>query len=162
MEDIIRLDRVSIFRDQLSFLIPRDWVEGESEEDYYLYHAANTDSGWLRVSLLTRELAKETPADRLHRLHLKWRSEDEDHVFIEERTNNVIRVREKDTEQDGELLCLYYWYVANLVEPNLVQEAIFYFTVLRARIHNPQTLDMIKIVGELVTQAQFSRANLVN
>jgi hypothetical protein len=39
MEDIIRLDRVSIFRDQLSFLIPRHWVEGESEEDCYLYHA---------------------------------------------------------------------------------------------------------------------------
>jgi hypothetical protein len=39
MEDIIRLDGVSIFRDQLSFLIPRDYLEGEpdgeSEEDYY-------------------------------------------------------------------------------------------------------------------------------
>jgi hypothetical protein len=42
---------------------------------------------------------------------------------------------------------------------NLVQEAIFSFTVLRARIHNPQTLDMVKVVGELVTQAQFLRAN---
>jgi hypothetical protein len=162
MEDIIRLDRVPIFRDQLSFLIPCDWVEGESKEDYYLFHAPNTDSGWLRVSLLTRELAKETPADRLHRLHLKWRSKDEDHGFIEERTNNVIRVREKDTEQDGETLRLYYWCVANRVQPNLVQEAIFSFTVLGARIHNPQTLDMVKVVGELVTQAQFSRANLVN
>jgi hypothetical protein len=56
----------------------------------------------------------------------------EDHVFIEERTNNVIRVGEKDTEQDGELLRRYYRYVANLVQPNLVQEAIFSFTVLRA------------------------------
>jgi hypothetical protein len=162
MEDIIRLDRVSIFRDQLSFLIPRDWVEGESEEDYYLYHAPNTDSDGLRVSLLTRELATETPADRRHRLHLKWRSEGEGHVFIEERTNNVIRVGEKDTEQDGELLRLDYRYVANFVQPNLMQEAIFSFTVLRTRIHNPQTLDMVKVVGELVTQAQFSRANLVN
>ena len=162
MEDIIRLDRVSIFRDQLSFLIPRDWVEGESEEvDHYLYHAPNTDSGWLRVSLITLRLEKETPADRLHRLHLKWRSEDQNNVFIEERTNNVIRVHEKDSEED-DLMRLYYWHVANLVEPNSVQEAIFSFTVLRDRIHDPRTLHIVKVVGELVTQAQFSPANFVN
>jgi hypothetical protein len=105
MEDIIRLDGVSTFRDQLSFLIPRDWVEGESEEDHYLYRAPNTDSGWLRVSLISLKVDKETPTERLHRLHSQWRSEDEDNVFIE-RTNNVIRVRKKDTEQNGELLRL--------------------------------------------------------
>ena len=162
MGETNRLDRVSTFRDQLSFLIPRDWVEGESEEDHYLYHAPNTDSGWLRVSLISLKVDKETPAERLQRLHLQWRSEDQDNVFIEERTNNVIRVRKKDTEQNGELLRLYYWYVANLVEPDLVQEAVFSFTILRAKSDDQQTLHMIEVVGELVTQARFSRANLVN
>lgn len=48
-----RLDRVLIFDDKLSFLIPNDWIEGEEEPDHYLYHLPNADSGWFRVSLMT-------------------------------------------------------------------------------------------------------------
>ena len=32
----VRLDRVAIFGDQLSFLIPHEWIEGEGETDHYL------------------------------------------------------------------------------------------------------------------------------
>ena len=35
----VRPDRVFTFGDQLSFLIPHDWVEADEEADHYLYHA---------------------------------------------------------------------------------------------------------------------------
>jgi hypothetical protein len=62
----IRLDRVSTFGDQLSFLIPHEWIEGENEGNNYLYHAPNADSGWLRASLLSlRNTSKEQLRDLL-------------------------------------------------------------------------------------------------
>jgi hypothetical protein len=39
MGETIRLDRVFLFRNQISFLIPHDWVEGDGQDDFYLYHA---------------------------------------------------------------------------------------------------------------------------
>ena len=48
-----RLDRVSIFGEQLSFLIPHEWEEFDEDGKNYLYHAPNVRSGWLRVSLIS-------------------------------------------------------------------------------------------------------------
>jgi hypothetical protein len=36
MGNVTRLDRVSVFGNTLSFLIPHDWIEGQSEDDHYL------------------------------------------------------------------------------------------------------------------------------
>lgn len=63
---ITRLDRVSIFGDKLSFLIPHEWVEDTDEaEDVYLYHAPGTDSGWLRLSLITAKNSSAKARDLL-------------------------------------------------------------------------------------------------
>jgi hypothetical protein len=67
MEKTTRLDRVSIFGGKLSFLIPHEWIE-EVEGDNYLYHEPGTDSGWLRVSLITLQNADETPTQGLSRI----------------------------------------------------------------------------------------------
>jgi hypothetical protein len=61
----VRLDRVFTFGDQLSFLIPHDWVEADEEPDHYLYHAPNADSGWLRVSLITLRDSRTSSRERL-------------------------------------------------------------------------------------------------
>ena len=46
------LDEVSVFGGKLSFLLPHDWEEMETEQDnVYLYSQPKTDSGWFRVSL---------------------------------------------------------------------------------------------------------------
>ena len=63
-----RLDRVLTFGDQLSFLIPYEWVEGEGEPDHYLYHAPNADSGWLRVSLITLKDPGKASREQLYKL----------------------------------------------------------------------------------------------
>jgi hypothetical protein len=46
MGRVTRLDRVFIFRNMLSFLIPHEWIE-TAEGDNYLYCQPKTDSGWL-------------------------------------------------------------------------------------------------------------------
>ena len=51
-----RLDAVSIFEDKLTFLIPHEWVEVESNEnDVYEYQLPNATSGFFRVSLITTD-----------------------------------------------------------------------------------------------------------
>jgi hypothetical protein len=114
MEKITRLDRVSIFGGKLSFLIPHEWIE-EDEGDDYLYHEPGTDSGWLRVSLITSRSAEKTPVQRL-----KQHFEGEDNVTVDKQTGNMVRFSEKDSEEEGALIHNYNWMVANVVLPYLV------------------------------------------
>lgn len=162
MGDAIRLDRVFVFADQLSFLIPHDWVKGEAEHDHYLYHAPDTDSGWLRVSLVSLKVKDQPPSERLDRLYKKWRQEHGDAVYVEEETQNVVRVRENDSVEAGSGAYVYYWYVANSSMPDLVHEAVFTFTILKKRIEESKTKDMVALIWNLVTHAQFSQPARTN
>jgi hypothetical protein len=150
MEKITRLDRVSIFGGKLSFLIPHEWIE-EDEGDNYLYHEPETNSGWLRVTLITFRNAEEEPAQRLKR-HF----EGQDNVNVEKETGNVVRFSEKDSEEKGVLIHNYNWMVANVVLPDLVCEAVFSYTVLLDRVNAEKTRAVVRLVGDLVSQADFS------
>jgi hypothetical protein len=150
MEKITRLDRVSIFGGKLSFLIPHEWIE-KDEGGNYLYHEPETDSGWLRVSLITFRNAEEAPAQRLKR-HF----EGKDNVTVEKQTGNVVRFFEKDSEEEGVLIHNYYWMVANVALPDMVYEAVFSYTVLLDRVNTENTRTTVRLIGELVSQADFS------
>jgi|ERR1700722_1778173 hypothetical protein len=150
MEKITRLDRVSIFGGKLSFLIPHEWIE-EDEGDNYLYQEPETDSGWLRVTLITFRNAEEEPGQRLKR-HF----EGQDNVTVEKRTGNVVRFYEKDSEEEGVLIHNYNWTVANVVLPDMVREAVFSYTVLLDRVKMENTRTTVLLIGELVSQAEFS------
>ena len=154
MANIGRLDRVSIFGDKLSFLVPHDWVE-KLDEDHYLYSDPETDSGWLRVTLLTlRTVDDEPPTERLKQLF-----ESKENVTVEGQTKNVVCACEKDTEEGGERIHLYYWKVANVVPPDLIREAVFSYTVLRERTNEEETIQVVKTIGQLVSQAEFLRSS---
>jgi hypothetical protein len=121
MKNEFRMDRVYIFGDQLSFLVPHEWAEEDvGEENYYQYHEPGTDSGWCRVSLVTTKLRNEKPSEHLSR----WIIEHEN-AFIEEKTGNRIRTSEKHRVDGGEQLSIYFWYVLNVVAPDSVYEAVF-------------------------------------
>jgi len=161
MGETIRLDRVFAFRNQISFLIPHDWVEADASDDFYLYHAPQTESGWLRVSLTTLALTGETPSERLQRLQDKWLEDEGVRVFHEEETRNLLKKWEKDTVEDGEPIHLFYWSVANKVEPDSVLVALFSYTVLSDRMNELGTIDTVNLVEELVSMTLFSRPHVI-
>ena len=144
-----RLDEVFTFDDQLSFLIPHEWVEGDPEGSAYLYHSPDGDSGWLRVSLVTSR-ESSNPAERLHDLF-----RDKPNYWMEEETENLVYHYEKDAEQDGDLLHIYYWLVGNLQEPDLIQEAIFSYTVLRDQVSAESNREMIAVLSQVLPRALF-------
>jgi hypothetical protein len=150
MERITRLDRVFVFGDRLSFLVPREWIEQLEEDNCYLYQRPKTDSGWLRVSLITSNVVQGTPAQKLKRLFAK-----RDNVRIDEETGNLVSSYEKDSDQNGVALHIYYWMVANTVLPDLIREAVFSYTILRERTSDEETIEAVKVIGQLVSQAQF-------
>ena len=103
MGNATRLDRVWVFGDALSFLIPHEWIEGQSEDDHYVYHSPEAKSGWLRVSLITVEVPKENLLRKLDKIF-----EGEKHVTIEEQTGNRLSTWEKDSEEDRVPIHLFY------------------------------------------------------
>jgi hypothetical protein len=150
MEETTRLDEVTIFGGKLSFLIPHDWEE-TVEENLYLYSQPKTDSGWFRVSLNTSRAVGEMPAERLRRLF-----EGRQNLTHDERTGNVVCSYERDAEEEGVKIHLYYWIVANVVEPDLVREAVFSYAVLSERTSEEQTRKMLNLIGQMTSRAIFN------
>ncbi len=152
MNQQIRLDEVGVFGEKIRFLIPHEWVEGEDEENTYLYHAPETHSGWLRVSLIT--INSDEPAERLQQLFT-----DSDDLTISEKNGNYVDRSEKISHEDGNDIHIYYWKVANVVLPNCVLEALFSYTILAERRDQIQTQETVKLVGQLVAEAILSNGS---
>src|SRR5262249_50423002 len=137
-----------IFGDKLRFLIPHEWVEGEDENNTYLYHAPNTNSGWLRVSLITVNTV-EPAMERLRAIF------GDSTTTTDSKTGNLVELTEKDSLEDGSPIHIYSWKVANAVPPNVVREAIFSYTVLAAQMQDSETQRTVRLLSELVSQAVF-------
>ena len=152
MAETTRLDEVTVFDGKLSFLIPHDWEEIETEQDnVYVYSQSQTDSGWFRVSLNTATVVAVPPGEKLKRIFEK-----RENVSRDEQTGNLVHAYERDSEEDGVKIHLYYWIVANAVEPNLVREAVFSYTVLSERVNDEETTAMLGLLRQLVGRANFN------
>jgi len=134
----------------LSFLIPHDWEE-TLKEDHYLYSLVGADSGWFRVSLNTFSAVDETPTQMLKRLF-----DGRENVTHDEQTGNCVCTYERNSGEEGAAIHLYYWIAARVVEPDLVREAVFSFTVLSERTNDQRTTQMLNLIGQIVNGANFS------
>ena len=150
MSDVRRLDAVSVFNAKLTFLIPHEWIQvEEADEGTHLYQAPDAQSGWFRVSLITKNDVV-CPAEQLRELFSEYAN-----VEVNERTGNLIRRSEKDTIQEGVRLHIHYWFVGGCVLPNIVREAVFSYTVLADVANNEETQSEVKFLGQLVREARF-------
>jgi hypothetical protein len=152
----VRLDRVFTFADQLSFLIPHEWIEVEDEPDTYMYHAPNADSGWFRVSLITSK--NPTSKDKLRNLIAERAEKECGRVY--ESGDNIVVAWERLSEQDGVPICLCWWVVAHCFESGLGHEAIFSYTILRQHRQDPQTMERISLLAQLVSAAEFAERHV--
>jgi hypothetical protein len=147
---IKRLDAVSIFNDKLTFLIPHEWTEVESDEnDVYQYQLPDARSGFFRVSLITGQ----GPAEKLRNSFQKEHGT----VEVTPTTGNLLARSEKASIQDGTRIHIYYWFVAGSVAPDAIREAVFSYTVLADLVDDSETQSDVKIIGQLVADARFHR-----
>ena len=147
---INRLDAVSIFNDKLTFLIPHEWIEVESDEkDVYQYQLPDAISGFFRVSLVTGH----GPAEKLRKSFQK----EHGNVEVNPATGNFIARSEKASTQDGTQLHIYYWFVGGSVAPEVIREAVFSYTVLADLSDDSETQSDVKIIGQLIADARFDR-----
>jgi len=103
------------------------------------------------VSLNTSTVVEGTPTEKLKKLF-----ENRESVWRDEQTGNLLHSYERDSEQDGVKIHLYYWIVANVVEPNLVREAVFSYTVLSEHLNDEETATTLRLLKQLVGQACFN------
>lgn len=116
---------------------------------HYLYHAPETDSGWLRVSLIT--IATPTPADRLRALFA-----DSKNSYTSKKRGNLVEPSEKNSHENGTDIYIYYWKVANVVHPNHVLEAVFSYTIRAERRDQSETREEVELMGSLASEVIFS------
>jgi hypothetical protein len=155
---MLRLDRVFPFNEKLSFLIPHEWSE-EWDTDHYLYQAPSTDSGWLRVSLITLTNPEACSRERLGEL-LHERARKEAGEFYESGENIVASWRQL-SEESGSPICNYWWAVGYSFGPNLAREALFSYTILRDRSDETEIRETVSLIGRLVAEVQFANPNIV-
>jgi hypothetical protein len=91
------------------------------------------------------------PAEKLKRIFEK-----RENVSRDKQTGNLVHAYERDSEEDGVKIHLYYWIVANVVEPNLVREAVFSYTVLHERVNDEDTARMLGLLRQIVSRADFN------
>ena len=149
----IRLDRVFPFNEKLSFLIPHEWTE-EFDTDHYLYQAPNTDSGWLRVSLITLTNAGKCSKERLTELINERAHQEAGELY--ESGENIVAAWKQLSEEGGFPICNYWWAVAHSFSPNLAREALFSYTILRERSEDAETRKTVSLISKLVADAQFN------
>jgi hypothetical protein len=77
--------------------------------------------------------------------------------WVDEKTGNLVNSYEKDIEQDGELLHIYYWLVGNYVPPDLVHEDVFSYTILRHQVDEEENQAMINVLSQALPRADFYR-----
>jgi hypothetical protein len=145
---IKRLDAVSLFNDKLTFLIPHEWIEVESDENMYQYQLPDARSGFFRVSLITGH----GPAEKLRKSFQNGHG----NVEVTPTTGNFIAKSEKASTQDGTRIHIYYWFVRGSVTPDVIPEAVFSYTVLADLVHDSETQSDVKIIGQLVADARFN------
>jgi hypothetical protein len=154
----VRLDRVVIFGDKLSLLIPHEWIEADDEPDTYLYQVPNAESGWFRVSLITTR--KTTVSKNELRRLLAERAEKEGGV-LSESGDNIVVAWEKNSKQDGVPICLYWWAVGRYLGPNLGREALFSYTILLDRRDDHETQEMVALLSQLIADTRFTEPSIV-
>ncbi len=145
-----RLDRVSLFGDKLTFLIPHEWIEADDDDEgTYLYQMPDTHSGWFRVSLITVGGAG-SPEERLRKSFSDCKE-----VETNQRTGTLMRRSEHDCVEDGDRLHIYYWFVGGCGAPDVVREAVFSYTVLAELTTDQETQAEVRLIEQLVREAQF-------
>lgn len=148
---ISRLDRVSVFGDKLSFLIPHEWVQdGDQSQGVYLYRAPGTSSGWLRVSLITAKNsfagARDLLAERTRQRNGKLRQSG----------LNLVATWENLSQEDGVPIYHYWWAVLHSLGPEVIREALFSYTVLADHRDDEETQDAVSVLSKLFCNAEFS------
>ena len=92
-----------------------------------------------------------TPAEKLKKVF-----EQRENVYRDEQTGNMVHSYERDSEEEGVKIHLFYWVVANTVEPNLVREAVFSYTILSERINDEETTTTLRLLRQIVSRANLS------
>lgn len=155
----IRLDRVFIFGDQLSFLIPHEWIEEEEEPDYYLYHAPNADSGWFRVSLITLKGTSKASKEQLREILAERAQKEQGHLY--ESGENIVLAWQQTLEEGEEPITNFWWAVSHSHGPSLAHEALFSYTILRERGEYPETQETLSLIAQLVADARFAEPKVI-
>lgn len=145
----LRLDEIS-YLGKLRFLIPHHWVE-DSEEDHSCFHEEGAESGFLRVSLITQTLPGTGNLDEVRRMMQRDRSNGEEFAQV---GDNVVVSYEAEAKSDPSSY-IYWWLVGGLVSKDIIREAVFSYTVSKSVKNLSETQEMVKLVGELVSKAEF-------
>jgi len=141
----------------VTFSIPKDWVEEYAPEGGGTFYENAPDSGTLRLNVITAQspntLNSKSSSEALTSVHGVNAAS-----IVQLPNGNAFATSLKRTSEQGQLITLYWWYVANLIPLDHVRIAAFSYTVLTSKEKAPDTRSDISFIEDAVRAARFSAA----
>ena len=142
----------------VTFRIPAHWREEYSDMDGGTFYENQSDSGTLRLKILTFSVPKklrtftasdllQVPANDLKKLGVEGSTRDR-------ADGNAVFKYEESGFERGEELIVFYWVIANPLPPRHARVATFSYTILaeqRAQEHVRRDLEMLEAEIEAAT-----------
>jgi hypothetical protein len=134
-----------------TFRVPADWLGEYEDAGGATFYADEPDSGALRLNVLTFEApSRPSAADLLRAVEGPRRTAE----LLP--TGNALATYAEDATEDGVPLQLFYWEVANGVDPSHVRLAVFSYTVLRERRDLPEVAAEIAMLDREIRRTAFA------
>jgi hypothetical protein len=136
------------------FNIPANWVEEYEEDGGATFYENRPDSGTLRLNILTAKAPDDIEGDLpVHALSTLPDVNPEEITKLGN-GNALVRSLER-TEEEGQKITLYWWYLANHVPPNYVRMANFSYTILTSQENLDSFKEEIQLLDEQIKHAVF-------
>ena len=139
------------------FRIPTDWEEEYEEDGGGTFYQARSDSGTLRLNILTFEAPADTPV--AHDAEVEMLAPDATKF-----TTEVVRLRDgvamigydEPSEERGERLMIRYWRILQVVPPDHVRIAVFSYALLNKQFTDPAYIAELELLDREIRAAEFS------
>lgn len=143
----------------LKFQLPEDWVEEYGEEGGGTFYLDEEDSGTLRVNVLTFQGGSSATGNAA--LEVLQTLEKKPGVVVESLPTEKTAIARyfEDGDEDGELLRIWYWQIACIIQPEYLHIAIFSYSVLKSLEDSPIVSKDLAMINKSLREIEFA-ANL--
>ncbi len=135
----------------LTFNIPLDWIEEYDENDGGTFYEDSPTSGTLRVKLLTMKSPRKITSDNVEDV---LESINEDVIMLPNK--NAYKHYSEETTDSGYKIYIFYWSLAQIIEPNNARLVNFSYTVLSDLKNSEFVKNEISFITNEVENANLS------
>jgi hypothetical protein len=151
---MVRLKTINYRGGVVTFSIPASWREEYEPEGGGTFYEDKPDSGTLRLNVLTFEGPSVGPSPSA--IETLARPGDKERQVRPLRDGNAVARYIKSGGDQGQLLQIHYWEVANPVPPRHMRFVVFSYTILASQASDALIREELALLDRLICDAKFA------